>query len=149
MRLIALFAATLLATGCATQRPRLPPPTAGLILPMEAVRAANDNPRRGISGTFAMLVQATAITDEGIFLNSERDYRHPLALTVRIPLNMQEDVERQLGLPINQLVNRRVLVTGTARQTRINFSYNGIRTDKYYFQTHISVPLAEQLSLAP
>ncbi len=149
MRILPLLFITALTAGCATQGPMTPPSQAGLITPMEAVRAAHADPQRGISGTFVMTVQATDITPEGIFLNSERDYRHPLNLNVRIAPNMQEDVERQLGLPIHLLVNRRLLITGTARPARIDFTSYGKPSGKYYFQTHLPLYLAENVSLAP
>lgn len=44
---------------------------------------ANDDPQRGISGTFVFTVKNIDVTEHGLYLNNERDYRHQVALNVR------------------------------------------------------------------
>ncbi len=93
--------------------------------PAEAVFAANEDPQRGISGTFVLTVKNTDVTEDRIYLNSERDYRHQPALNVSLDAAQREALQKQLGMPLEYLVNRRLLVQGTARRTTIAFHRDG------------------------
>lgn len=112
--LAVLLAPLLLTTGCAHRLAAAPPPMLGYIGNYEAVRAAQDDPARGISGIFAMTVQAIGSDDGRIFLNSERDYRHPLNITLNMGSALRPGLEGALGLRLDNLQNRRLLVRGTA-----------------------------------
>ena len=147
--LSALLAA-LLASGCAHHADRPAPPTAGFIGTYEAVRAAQDDPARGISGAFVIAVQATGSDDTRIYLNSERDYRHPLNVTVAMDARLRAPLEQALGLRLEQLPNRRLQVRGTARRVQIAFyGADGQRSNKYYYQTQIQVTDPRQIQFAP
>ncbi len=151
----ALLLPVLLLAGCA-QHAAMPPPRAsadkmvpGWITPAEAVIAANEDPQRGISGTFVFTVKNTDVADDRLYLNSERDYRHQTALNVIMDATQREALQKQLGMPIERLVNRRLLVQGTARRTTIAFTHDGAPTGKYYFQTQVSVSDPRQVRFAP
>ncbi len=147
---VALMLIVLLCAGCAHRlaSPALPA-LPGWITPAEAVRAANDDPGGGISGTFMLTVQAIGGDEGSIFLNSERDYRHQTNLTLVADNALRANLQKQLGMPLEQLVNRRLLVQGTARRTTIVFSANGVPSSKYYFQTHLPIHDARQVRFAP
>ncbi|MEG2803220.1 hypothetical protein [Stenotrophomonas sp.] len=149
MRVALLLPALLLSVGCAHRTAMIAPPTAGWITPVEAVQAANDDPKRGISGTFVLTVQNVDQTEHRIYLNSERDYRHQVALSVSLDAAQAEALQAQLGLPLERLVNRRLLVQGTARRNTIQFTHDGQPSGKYYFQTQVRVDDARHLRLAP
>lgn len=149
MRTAMLVPVLLLCVSCVHRAPQLPPPAAGLITPMEAVRAANDDPQRGISGTFVLTVQNVDEAEHRIYLNSERDYRHQVALSISLDAAQGKALEAQLGLPLERLLNRRLLVTGTARRSTIHFTHDGVPSGKYYFQTQVQVRDPRHIRLAP
>jgi len=155
MRVALLLPFLLLSVGCAHQTamnaPNAPMPTVtpGWITPAEAVFAANEDPQRGISGTFVFTVKNTDVTEDRIYLNSERDYRHQLSLNVSLDAAQREALQKQLGMPLEYLVNRRLLVQGTARRTTIGFSSDGKPSGKYYFQTQLQVSDPRHVRFAP
>jgi hypothetical protein len=155
MRVALLLPFLLLSVGCAHQSamtaPNAPMPTVtpGWITPAEAVFAANEDPQRGISGTFVFTVKNTDVTEDRIYLNSERDYRHQLALNVWLDAAQREALQKQLGMPLEYLVNRRLLVQGTARRTTIAFTHDGKPSGKYYFQTQLQVSDPRHVRFAP
>ncbi len=161
MRVAALLPLLLLTAGCAHQTamtaPKPPKPTVapmapmvpGWITPAEAVFAANEDPQRGISGTFVFTVKNTDVNEHRLYLNSERDYRHQLALNVSLDAAQREALQKQLGMPLERLVNRRLLVTGTAHRARIDFTTDGKPTGKYYFQTQVKINDPRQVRFAP
>lgn len=155
MRAALLVPVLLLCAGCAHQtamtapKAQLAPMVPGWITPAEAVIAANEDPQRGISGTFVFTVRNTDVTDNRLYLNSERDYRHQLALNVSMDAAQREALQAQLGMPLERLVNRRLLVQGTARRTTIAFTTDGKPSGKYYFQTQVQVSDPRQVRFAP
>lgn len=149
MRIALLFPALLLCAGCAHRAAVAPPMVPGWISPPEAVHAANDDPHRGIRGSFVVTVQAVGEDERRIYLNTERDYRHQLNLTIALDRSLRDALQAQLGLPLEQLHNHRLLVQGTARRVRIDFTPDGRPSGKYYFQTHVDVTDPRQVRLAP
>lgn len=140
--LAALFAAL---GGCATD-PRITP-DARWIDPSQAVQLAAAAAPRGISGVFALTVQAAARPGP-LYLNSERDYRDQRDLTVVVlPAVAKALSERLHGEPERVLRGRRILVAGWARRVRIDFVADGRPSGKYYYQTHVLVTDATQIQL--
>lgn len=149
MRAALLLPVLLLCAGCAHQTQMSAPMVLGWITPAEAVHAANDDPQRGISGTFVFTVKNVDVTEHRLYLNSEYDYRHQIALNVSLDASQREALQAQLGVPLDRLVNRRLLVQGTARRTTIDFTTDGKPTGKYYYQTQVKVTDARQVRFAP
>ncbi|MGE6332828.1 hypothetical protein [Stenotrophomonas sp. NPDC077659] len=148
--LASLFIPLLLASGCAHRQAVQAPQAPGVIVADAAVRAAQDDPARGITGTFALKVQAIGSDQRMLYLSSERDYRHPLNISLAISPTLQPALEDTLGVKLATLQGRRILVNGTARRVRIAFiSGNGQPSNKYYYQTQIRVTDPGQVQLAP
>jgi hypothetical protein len=149
MRVALLLPLLLLTAGCAHQTRMTAPMAPGWITPAEAVHAANDDPQRGISGTFVFTVKNVDVTEHRLYLNSEHDYRHQVALNVSLDASQREALQAQLGMPLDRLINRRLLVQGRARRTTIDFTNDGKPTGKYYFQTQVKVINPRQVRFAP
>src|SRR5690606_32596351 len=96
-------------------------------------------PRTGVTGVFVMTVKATGRTNK-LHLNSEADYRDPRNLSIAVMPRATEDLEAILQAPAEvALEGKRILVSGTARRTRIDFVVGGKPSGKYYYQTHVRV----------
>ncbi|MEN1961117.1 hypothetical protein WCE41_12440 [Luteimonas sp. MJ246] len=139
-----LFAALLMLGGCASP---LPTGDAPWIDPGQAVLRAAAAPYTGVTGVFALTVQATGRTDK-VHLNSERDYRDPRNLSIAVMPRAAAELEARYGAPPEvALRGKQVQVVGTARRVRIDFSHDGKPTDKYYYQTHVRVTRAAQIQV--
>lgn len=164
-------------TGCATTQPRIAPaaPDASAIEPRvaapaqdapvepeaiaPAARSARISPEQavlaaahaapaGVPGTFALRVQATGSQHGRFFLNSELDYRDQRNLTIAMSRRVLEQLAARMGGdPLTLLKGRDILVDGIARRTKIYFLVDDRLTDKYYYQTHVNVDDAAQVSV--
>lgn len=136
--------------GCASvpNAPQAERTETAWITPRQAVLMAADAAPGGVAGTFALHVQATGTQSRRTYLNSELDYRDQRNLTVAITPDAAEQLTQRLGEhPLVALKGKDILVRGTAKRTRISFFANGQVTDKYYFQTHVSVTDADQVTV--
>lgn len=134
-----------LAAGCASSPPKSNSPH--WIDPSQAVQLAAASPRLGVTGVFAMTVKATGKTDR-VHLNSELDYRDQRNLSIAVESAATEELAAQLGSsPEIALKGKQILVTGTARRTKIVFFADGKPTDLYYYQTHVVVTKASQIQV--
>jgi hypothetical protein len=136
--------------GCATVPPGTSPTMAGgtWITPEQAVLSAARAAPAGVPGTFAMRVQATGVEDGRFYLNSERDYRDQRNLTIALSAQAARQLAERLGSdPMETLKGKDVLVIGSAFRTTIYFFANGRPTDKYYYQTHVNVTDAAQITI--
>ena len=122
--------------------------------PEQGIAAAAANPEGGVTGTFEFIVQSVgdAKSAKGaiIYLNSETDYRAPTNISAMIMPLTATSLQQTLGGPLKEhLVGRRVAITGTAKQTRIDFldERTGKRVGQYYFQTRISVRGADRVRI--
>ncbi len=141
MRVLAMIAMVILISACTTA----PTTSKGWIEPIDAIRAANEDPAYGIRGEFIITVKALDSYPERSFLNSERDYRDQRNLTVRMPTSMVPKLEKRLGVKFQELKNRRLLVLGVAKRVRIDFIDDGRPTGKYYYQTQVQVDSPTQI----
>lgn len=133
-----------LVCGCSTVSTN----SKGWIEPVEAIRAANNDPMYGVRGEFIITVKAFDSNPEQSFLNSENDYRDQRNLTIRMPTSITPKLEQRLGVSFRDLKNRRLIILGTAKRMRINFMNDGKPTGKYYYQTHIQVDSPTQIRFA-
>ncbi|GAB6197078.1 hypothetical protein [Lysobacter xanthus] len=141
--------ALLLVGGCATLTAPTPKPAAAAwTTPEEAVLKAAHAAPAGVQGTFAMRVRGVGTRDGRVYLNSEQDYRDQRTLTVALTPDVARELCARIGVESPQaLEGRDILVSGTAMRTRIFFLVNGRATDKYYYQTHVNVDRASQITL--
>ena len=96
-----------------------------------------------------MTVKATDSEHGKVFLNSETDYRDQRNVTVVISAEAARALEEKFGEAIEAAcINKSILVRGAARRVTIHFTANGVRSDKYYYQTHIDVINANQIMVA-
>lgn len=139
-----VFLALVFVAGC-TSVPLVT--TQSWIDPGQAVLRAAGSPRLGVTGVFALTGRGTGRTNN-IHLNSEVDYRDPRNLSISVTREAAAQLEEALGAPPEvALRGRRILVSGTARRTRIDFMIDGKPSGKYYYQTHVRVTDASQLQL--
>lgn len=144
-KLSILLLVVALIVGCATAPPKSD--STHWIDPSQAVQLAAASPRLGVTGVFAMTVKATGKTDR-VHLNSELDYRDQRNLSIAVEPEAAKVFSAQLGAPAEvALKGARILVTGTAKRTRIVFFADGKPTDKYYYQTHVRVTNASQIEV--
>ncbi|MGY0800179.1 hypothetical protein ACW7G0_14165 [Lysobacter sp. A286] len=134
-----------LAVGCTSSPPKSD--SAHWVAPAQAVQLAAASPRLGVKGVFSMTVKATGKTDR-VHLNSELDYRDQRNLSIAVERRAAEELAIQLGEPPERaLKGKQIIVTGTAKRTKIVFFADGKPTDKYYYQTHVAVTRASQIQV--
>ncbi|MFN3451120.1 MAG: hypothetical protein ACK4ZE_03105 [Sphingorhabdus sp.] len=115
--------------------------------PAQAVMNAAEMPD-GVGGVFEMVVRATGRQGGRLFLNSEADYRDPRNLTIVVTPVEEEALRVRLGGPVETAILKKVIaVRGIARKTRIDFVTDGLPTGKYYFQTHLKLRSARDMTI--
>lgn len=142
--MVLAFSAVTVLSGCASSREQV---ASQFIDPGEAVLRAAAAPNIGITGVFAVTVRGTGRA-KAVHLNSEADYRDPRNLSIVIVPAVAAELEHDLGSPPEKaLRGKRILVSGTAKRTRIDFVVHGRPTGKYYYQTHVRVTDASQIKI--
>jgi hypothetical protein len=115
--------------------------------PPQAVMNAAEMPA-GVSGVFEMVVRSSGRQSGLLYLNSELDYRDPRNLTIVVAPREEMALASRLGGPVEAALARKVIaVRGTAKKTRIDFIADGRRTEKYYYQTHLILNSARDLTV--
>jgi hypothetical protein len=121
-----------------------------VIKPTDAVMRAAEaglNGRR-VQGVFEMIVMATGQQDSMSYLNSELDYRDQRNLTVAILPSAAAALKERYGPGfLSEIKGKRIRVSGAAQRVTIWFYANGTRTEKYYFQTHVPIFRANQITV--
>jgi hypothetical protein len=124
---------------------------ATIITPVEAVvRAAEaaTNSQRVVRGVFEMTVRGTGQQDSLSYLNSEPDYRDQRSLTAAILPGAETALRERFGPDfLATLRGKKIRITGGAQRVTIWFYCDGKKTDKYYFQTHIPIFRADQITI--
>ncbi len=152
MLALAFSASLLMTAACApiSSAERTGAPLVRLT-PEQAVMNAAEVAPQGVSGLFEMTVRASGVADGGrLYLNSQADYRDPRNMSVVLTPALQTELRARFGAgPGSFLQGKRIAVRGTARRVRIAFTANGRPTQKYYYQTHLVLERASDLSVAP
>ncbi|QSX32329.1 hypothetical protein JYB87_11150 [Shewanella avicenniae] len=136
-----LLAIVLLLSGCAATTTN---PTYTNTLDVIGAAAATPT---GVAGNYTFLVKAVGHDAHRFYLNTETDYRDQRCISIV----MSVPVLKQLGINDSPSVeryflNKRIKVSGIAKRTQIDFTRDGRPTGKYYYQTHIVIERAEQIS---
>jgi len=119
--------------------------------PAEAIRGAEDFPSTGKSGRFGFTVARAEMVGPRLFLNSMADYRDPANLSIAIELSALSGLRARYGNDlVSAFLNRPVVVDGVARRQAIGVTDGHRRRVRgLYYQTHIMVRRAQQLSIRP
>lgn len=123
-----------------------------LIPPTEAVIRAAEAAPKPVAGVFGLRVRATGWQNGVLYLNSETDYRDQRNLSVSIPPQVAAHLRQTYGVSDleSYFKGRRIAVDALAYRKQIWFvAENGAPTDKYYYQTHVMVEQANQLTVLP
>lgn len=140
---------TALLGGCASIQPHLGSDSGSKwIVPEQAVLLSARAAPEGVHGTFSMRVQSTGSQKDRTYVNSELDYRDQRNLTVALTSRAAQQLGERLGAdPLNALKGKDILVEGSAVRTKIYLLVNGRATEKYYYQTHVNVTDAAQITV--
>lgn len=126
---------------------RLPVATCDTVTtPRDAIWSAAEAGGRPVPGCYALTVAAVGHDGRDAYLNSERDYRDPRSLNVRISRRAERDLADRVGAAFDDaLIGRTLLVRGSVVRQRIDITGGGRPTGKYYYQTHLLVDDAAQV----
>jgi hypothetical protein len=142
-KLFLIFA--LIITGCSST----PSTTTSFSNTMEIIAAAAEASPDKVSGVFQLKIQAAGSDRKRIFLNTELDYRDPRNITLVLNPSVIPSLENKYGSDLESVIIGKTLkVSGQAQMVRINFTSQGRRTNKYYYQTHIHIDNLAQLKIA-
>lgn len=115
---------------------------------MQAVFLAAEAAPNGVPGTFRLRIQSAGRQEGNIYLDSEKDYRDQRNLCIAVFPDAAKKFRAEYGEdPDKILVGKLILVKGQARREKIIFTFNGMETDKYYYQTHVVVNSADQIQI--
>ena len=116
--------------------------------PRDAIWTAAQAEGRPVTGCFELTVQAIGDDRDGVYLNSERDYRDPRNVTIRLSRGAARDLRDAIGGATlgDALVGRTLVVRGSVVRQRILFTGDGRPTGKYYYQTHVRVGDVRQIA---
>lgn len=118
------------------------------ISPIQAIEYSAASAPDSYEGLFEMTIKAGSLRDKMVFLNSELDYRDQRNLTVVLrPAVVKELTEKYGKEPLEYLLNKKVLVKGEAKRMKIWMFYKTKKLRKYYYQTHVFVNTADQISI--
>lgn len=115
------------------------------IAPYDAIWRAAADPKSGVTGTFKLTIKAYGVQSGIVYLNSEDDYRDQRNVSLDILPVSQAGMANKFGNP-SSMIGKTFVVTGTAKRMKIWFFANGRATQKYYYQTHIAILSAEQVT---
>lgn len=151
---IVLFAAV--ASGCASVNHRHDIAGTSVVdttvemTPYEAIQRAAAAAPQSVPGPFVLRIQAVAKHPEYTYLNSELDYRDQRNLTIAVTSPAVRALTARMGSALESgLIGKHLRVHGVARRVKIVFFANGKATNKYYYQTHVTVTDAAQIELLP
>tara|TARA_R110000787_G_scaffold264849_3_gene370791 strand:- start:198 stop:641 length:444 start_codon:yes stop_codon:yes gene_type:complete len=115
---------------------------------MRLIEQTEANAPGGVKGTFQFSIKASGIERNVVYLNTELDYRDRRNFTVALhPKTIEAFTKKYGSSPDAYFINKNIEVTGEAKQTKVWFFSNGMRTKKYYFQTHIRVKSINQIKV--
>jgi hypothetical protein len=151
VRLAALLVAATQLGGCAASIQQSVPGTE--LSAIDAIMSANQAAVEGKSlpiATYAVTIRASGTQDGIVYLNSQLDYRDQRNISIDLLPKVQTEMVERFGRQYRkQLEGQAVLVRGQPQRVKIYFITYGEVTDKYYYQTHITLSSADELQLVP
>ena len=116
--------------------------------PERAIQMAREHPQAGVEGTFRMRVAATGKIRFEHYLNSHPDYRDPSCLTIVLKRGALRSLRKRFGdEPTTALMGKEIIVQGTVHRTPIWVRTETKERRHYYYQTHVDVTSAEQITV--
>jgi hypothetical protein len=113
--------------------------------PLEAISLAASGPTEGV---FRFTVAGQGQDARKIYLNSEPDYRLPTCLTIAVDRRIENALLRLAGYGTGDLVGKTIRVAGTVSRVRIHYLDEKRQpTGRFYYQTHVAVVSADQLTV--
>ena len=141
---LALFAAAMtIGAGADAAFPQL--------TPEQAIFQAADAAPAPVPGTFLMTVKAVGRMNGTVYLDSELDYRDQRNLAIAICPDAIAPLVAKFGGDLDKvMLGKNVAVAGAAIRFKVSlFSNDGMPLDTYYYQTHVDVCSADQITLQP
>lgn len=115
--------------------------------PARAIELAREHPHAGAEGRFRLRVAATGKVRFEQYLNSHPDYRDPTCLTVVLKRGAMRSLRKRFGDdPTAALMGKDIIVRGTVHRTRI-WLLSDTDEHPYYYQTHVDVTSADQITV--
>lgn len=149
LQLLAVLGLLCLAGCVTTQETPASAPAPARVTPVQAIMAAAENPG-GLSGVFRLQVKGAGWQQGTFYLNSEADYRDQRCLTIALSPSVARELQTRFGTDLaTAFVGKTIEVSGTAQRVTVWFMNNGVRTEKYYYQTHVPVRDLAQLVVVP
>ncbi len=101
-----------------------------------------------VSGVFKLKIQAVKEENLGkmSYLNSELDYRDQRNITIDIPIDIRMGLTDKYNASLESIfMDKNIRVTGVAKRMKINFYSQGVKTEKFYYQTHVRIKNIDQI----
>lgn len=115
---------------------------------MEMIRMAAESAPKGVEGEYTLKIEASGRQRGVLYLNTELDYRDQRNITVSIKPEVAVRLSQQYGQdPAEYLIGKSIVVEGRVERKKIYFIANGQFSEKYYYQTHISVVDTSQIKV--
>lgn len=145
MKIMSITLAGFLLIGCAGHNPL----NLAASNPQQVISMAAEAAPQSVFASVAMQVRAVGTQKDVTYLNSEADYRDQRNVSIAIAPAAREKVEAVFGGDLEKIaVGKKIVVTGRAQRMKIRFFDNdGKPTDKYYYQTHVSVSDPAQIQI--
>jgi len=115
---------------------------------MEIIYSAAVAAPDSVYGEYVLDIKEAGATSDGVYLNTELDYRDQRNVSVAIDEEVIQDFIYQLGeSPQLHYKGKRIRVRGEAKRVKIHLYSKGRKTSKYYYQTHILVSDTSQIDI--
>lgn len=106
----------------------------------DAIELSEAAAPEGVPGYYSLLIKAHGKQRDTLYLNTQLDYRDRRNVSLVFSKHIQQAFLKETGQPIEHaLLNQSVLINGHAQREKIWFYKAGMRSEKYYFQTHIRI----------
>lgn len=142
-----LFYLTVLVLSACTTTPEIPSNIVSTDV-MRLIEQTAISAPKAVNGTFLFSIKASGTERNIVYLNTELDYRDRRSITVALhPKTITAFTKKYGSSPKIYFIDKKIEVTGEAKQIKIWFYSNGKKTKKYYFQTHIRVESVNQITV--
>ena len=115
---------------------------------MDIIKVAADSAPHCVPCQYTLQIVATGSQGQYVYLNTEKDYRDQRSVTVALHPKLIAQLTAKYGVPPQDyFIGKAIMVSGKAQRVKIAFLSDGKPTNKYYYQTHISLRDISQLTV--